>query len=670
MSSDLSFFLRRCADKGLLAAVQNQQWDRASGYKLAQWRGDAVLGLGVKRLVAETYPDMAVSEMALVAGLSVQNQTLARFFELHRLAEFGVKALAGAKGKADCVEALLWELQLGCDANDSDARNAQWHCWDELIKIGKQRILERQALPQGDSAESLAWLSQWACESREEAYTHSSLRGTRDHSTSTGRLCIPDEPAVQEQLRFHILQRFHAGNPLCGVEMTTTNYPFFEDIDIMGSDAQDAGPPDDILLHSSAFWQLRAEILHELFPTVDTLELTLFKASGWNCEKGCYKASFHAVWPQLVVTRERAHLVRLATLTEFGKRSYSPGELNRLRWRLLEIDDRNDWPSVFDIASVRGGSFRLPFNDKLNKQANRREDRPILPESVWCFHFTELGRVHWYAKTHDPPDLPELDWLKRGSVRLPPDASLTPWRPFRIGCWLSSQQPAVGGGESCGSSCDRRSRAQEKARKEIVSWQHEQVRRRRVWHGTADEFKTRIDTHLGDPAGNESTLLAIKAKTGKSRFLWASRRLRGAIEIQEPDGEVFIRGNQEMQLYLIELISQFTDPWTGELPRVPSKVQARFDPGHSKTKRPWTEKKTWNNNFSFRPSWETTWSGWNASGASSSSDADSRWHESQGWWGGASPSQFDGEDPWKRYRGLTSSWSESDDLWKHWRGLS
>ena len=55
---------------------------------------------------------------------------------------------------------------------------------------------------------------------------------------------------------------------------------------------------------------------------------------------------------------------------------------------------------------------------------------------------------------------------------------------------------------------------------------------------------------------------------------------------QQDADVVFIRGNQEMQLYMIELISQFTDPWIAELPRVPSKVKARFDPW-----RTWADKK-------------------------------------------------------------------------------
>ena len=50
----------------------------------------------------------------------------------------------------------------------------------------------------------------------------------------------------------------------------------------MGSDVQGDGPPDDILTHSRDFWAARAEVLHQLFPHVEPLELILFTASSTN----------------------------------------------------------------------------------------------------------------------------------------------------------------------------------------------------------------------------------------------------------------------------------------------------------------------------------------------------------------------------------------------------
>ena len=50
----------------------------------------------------------------------------------------------------------------------------------------------------------------------------------------------------------------------------------------MGSDVQGDGPPVDILTHSHDFWAARAEVLHQLFPDVELLELILFTASWTN----------------------------------------------------------------------------------------------------------------------------------------------------------------------------------------------------------------------------------------------------------------------------------------------------------------------------------------------------------------------------------------------------
>lgn len=123
-------------------------------------------------------------------------------------------------------------------------------------------------------------------------------------------------------------------------------------------------------------------------------------------------------------------------------------------------------------------------------------------------------------------------------------------------------------GAGCRSSGCRATRDAKKCLKKEQLWGDEQRRRRRLCRGgSADDFKRRIDELLDDRDGNESTLLPIQAKKGRARWLWSSRRLKGAVEIQEPTGEVFIRGNQEQQLYLIEFLRQFTEEWDGDIPK-------------------------------------------------------------------------------------------------------
>ena len=92
---------------GLLSAVQNGLWDGSSGYKMAQWKEDAVLGLGIRKLVSDLHPKLPLPMMARLAQMSVGNESLAIFFEEQRLDEFIMLRSRQQKPKADCVEALL-----------------------------------------------------------------------------------------------------------------------------------------------------------------------------------------------------------------------------------------------------------------------------------------------------------------------------------------------------------------------------------------------------------------------------------------------------------------------------------------------------------------------------------------------------------------------------------
>lgn len=173
--------------------------------------------------------------------------------------------------------------------------------------------------------------------------------------------------------------------------------------------------------------------------------------------------------------------------------------------------------------------------------------------------------------------------LQRGSVRLQTELGsgclpeLTRWRPMKSGCWLQERRQQANRSKS-GSMTDRASREAQKCLKQSQVWGEEQRRRRRLWRGgSAEDFKRRIDELLDDQDGNESTLLPIQAKKGKARWLWSSRRLKGAVEIQQPDGEVFVRGNQEQQLYLIEFLRQFTEEWDGEIPKPPNSAKQKSE---------------------------------------------------------------------------------------------
>merc|ERR1712107_607760 len=93
--------------------------------------------------------------------------------------------------------------------------------------------------------------------------------------------------------------------------------------------------------------------------------------------------------------------------------------------------------------------------------------------------------------------------------------------------------------------------------------------------GTAWDFMAKLDKSLED-AADEGQWIEIKAKENRQRWLWTHRRLKGAIEIEHPTGEVFLRGNLEQQVFLLALVEDFTTEYVGTLPK-PPKVK-RFLP--------------------------------------------------------------------------------------------
>ena len=109
---------------------------------------------------------------------------------------------------------------------------------DALLLLGELAMVEVQdptrVHPGQLLEQSRAWLKSFACE-RSDNYSHSSLFGSRDHLTSTGRLSIPDVSAIRDELDRHVVRLHGLSKPLCWVEMATVNYPFYEDIDIMGT---------------------------------------------------------------------------------------------------------------------------------------------------------------------------------------------------------------------------------------------------------------------------------------------------------------------------------------------------------------------------------------------------------------------------------------------------
>jgi len=579
--------LRSCQRVGILRRSAREQWESADAFKLTQWRGDGLLACTMRRHVAQSCAGkMHLSEMARLERACISSQALSQVFQEVQLDYILERTGATARARADMVEAVVWELnQHQQDHAHRDglredtpaiAGHALERLLDALMTVGRQILRDAPTYSRGKAEgvtksreQALMWLRQYQAAAEDQIFTHSSMFGRADHASMSGKFCIPDDAQTQRILREIIGYLYEQQCPRCFVEMSTPLHPLIEDIDILGSADVGDVPPDDILPDS--FFPRRAEVLHSLFPGIETLELSMFTASGWSTDYARWKTSFHLVWNSIIVDMPLAAAVRVSTIEAFKKMK----DYAEFYQDLEKLDARNSLETLFDVTAVRAGSFRMPYNDKVFKPFRRREARPLLPVGVFCFPRTppdySNGAGHFLF---GPEDLSKVEWLERASVRMPDRTDVTPFVPM-----LKKPPPVKAeGGKSKVSSLSSlsstgRSR-KDRLKQAKVRWDAEQRTRRRYWPGTAEDFKRTIDEKLNDEHGWSSTFMRVQTNQGKTRWLWSNRHLKGAIEITEDDGEVFIRGNAEQQMCLIELTKQFTEEWTGAIPTPSKKTKA------------------------------------------------------------------------------------------------
>eukprot|EP00854_Cymbomonas_tetramitiformis_P004597 gene4597-5630_t len=501
-------------------------------------------------------------------------------------------------------------------------------------------------------------------------YTHSSLRGGRDYCTSTGKLLVPDEPGAQRQLARAIAACYAAHAPLTLVEMSTIHHPYVEDLDIDAKALGVHAQPPDSLLHHTHFWEFRAHLLWKLFPKrademlhvlVSTslppkaliwledatgdramesckllgypqrlcsiqlgsveepiLELVLFSASGPNHEKGCPKTSYHCVWPDLVVDRERAHAIRLHSIDGFKKGAVEHSWLGNLERELTRLTTspppsatqtvwRNDldrapakpvahpepdadesaFDTLIDITGVRAGSLRMVhpstpclmldlsspellavYNDKVIKPTQAYARRPLLPVGVLRFHKSSDAlygvKLSWIHK--DEKSLSGEEWVLHGSVRLPDGIPLTPWRsPLPAKSW-KRRKAKVGASGSGRRMPETRQQFVARVQAEMLA---DAKRIRRRFTGSGRSLQTLVDEAMGEEeeggGGSLQQIPARGAKFGNKSYLYRNPRVKGCIHLQLPSGELRIQGNAEQQAYLLDIVKEFTEPWDGEV---------------------------------------------------------------------------------------------------------
>jgi len=558
-----------------------------------EWVGDTALLLEVRRAIADVQTEMAEHDMARLSELCVSNKGLAGLYDRLGISELvrGDTHNFDQRRKAGIMGMMGYELQTmereGTSEQALMAKRTMQLLTYATITVTLPVFKPRQ--PRGLPAEvqtAVDRLKRHESRRDDPDWTHSSLMGGRDPITGTGKLKVPDDKQSQQELASAMVMCYNENQPLTLVERTTQHFPYIEDLDIEVV-VQSKGPRDYLLYtHSDAFQFLRfrAAILHKLFPTITELKLLLYTGSGWHTQKKCYKTSFHCVWPQLVVDRERAHVVRLKTIDTFQKEAKVPSSwCERLTAQVAAASgkDENTWETVFDITGVRAGSLRMPFNDKVMALTGKLEGRPLMPVAGYMFTFdaasqldidrnpesTVTQEVDWVNMTitHRRESCREEDWIRMGTVRRSDEEPLTEWvSPVPRKDWAKRQKASGGSGRR---PVYRPPSDPVEAKKEEEEYEEDMRKIRRKFEGSADEFKMEVNKVMGDPDGNLSTWEELKHRDPECRkFMWKHTKLKGSISFTTPSGEVLVNGNDEQKIFMMDLLKGWTGPWDGPIP--------------------------------------------------------------------------------------------------------
>jgi len=236
-------------------------------------------------------------------------------------------------------------------------------------------------------------------------------------------------------------------------------YPLFFDIDIFGGMSGEPGASrvqDVVWDGSHVFLRAVAQALFQLLPQRGSLEVAVFTSSGYCCKTKRFKASFHMVFPELIVERAvmcwpgrqhakmgshllvRDHVVCHLQDTASAVVKVLQGDLlaccsqtatpTMSNVEDIEADETalNEWTEVFDENLVwfdpRPGAktgLRLPFTDKVSEaKSGGLEQRPKLPLGRWLLHHHGSSEVDIDdICVEELEDLQSLtDWIRLGDL--------------------------------------------------------------------------------------------------------------------------------------------------------------------------------------------------------------------------------------------------------------
>merc|ERR1719491_2345023 len=382
--------------------------------------------------------------------------------------------------------------------------------------------------------------------------------------------------------------------PLTLAERRTPTFRLFQDLDVWGS-AEDAMNVDHILSPESDFVRLLGKAVGEVFPPSltgsdnqaapkNSLDASIYDASGTSQTKGLRKTSIRIVWPAVHVDADRALRFRDFLITRLQAASAEEGSpVAALESEIRQHNAQNSWHSVLgDVAYGQRAMVRMPLNDRVSPLPLRApEGRAFNPSGVMRFIFAGEEKkkanmkIEWLCRQGE---LETADWIKIGSVRLGDTELLTEWKvptlpsgPLLAGVTRGARVKVRtqagsdgGGGLRVAGAMNQRTTPLERAG-QIV-----EVHRKFGANWDMQNFCERMEKQCGQSTLQDNGVVIWKNPTNDAR-----------IEMHEEDRKISVVGKPNQVRSLIVFVSQFTEACPGLAQTATSTQQgyARQAPG-------------------------------------------------------------------------------------------
>jgi len=289
-------------------------------------------------------------------------------------------------------------------------------------------------------AQAIRFLRLHACQSQEEAFTHSSLLGWADCTCYNGRyrFSCEDNELVHEYANV-VAFFYQRGIPLFHMEAlgTAKSRRYCEGVDIVCS----SGLPtkEDVASLRERFLTLRLRLMAMVFPQVQPLHVHVYDSTGFSLKYLKWKISLHLVWDDIVVDDTRAAILQQSFIESLeglsgvpeDEQEFDMGGLiqitRSLQSELLQLGSLNTWRNVIDASF--GSGLRVPLCD--TKGTGSKDYLPLPgegrikePLGTWQLD-PQLSQAVQVVTRHQESN---ATWVLKGLCRCPEHFPLTAWQ--------------------------------------------------------------------------------------------------------------------------------------------------------------------------------------------------------------------------------------------------